>query len=103
MAHDGRGLADGDCLAGAAEDGDVIAQGVAPLTADGHYAAGRVRVRTKGGGVEYVPGAEVDYMDVAARQMVSAATALIPFLEHDDANRALMGSNMMRQAVPLVQ
>ena len=60
-------------------------------------------MRTKGGEVEYVPGDDVDYMDVAARQMVSAATALIPFLEHDDANRALMGANMMRQAVPLVR
>ena len=48
-------------------------------------------------------GDDVDYMDVAARQMVSAATAMIPFLEHDDANRALMGSNMQRQAVPLVR
>jgi DNA-directed RNA polymerase subunit beta len=50
-----------------------------------------------------VPPAEVTYMDVAARQMVSAATAMIPFLEHDDVNRALMGSNMQRQAVPLVK
>src|SRR5665811_1085312 len=85
------------------EDEHVIAQANAPLAADGRYAEERVLVRTKGGEVEYVPGAEVDYMDVAARQMVSAATALIPFLEHDDANRALMGSNMMRQAVPLVR
>jgi len=85
------------------EDEHVIAQANAPLTADGRYAEERVLVRTKGGEVEYVPGADVDYMDVAARQMVSAATALIPFLEHDDPNRALMGSNMMRQAVPLVR
>src|SRR5204863_1316912 len=64
----------------------------------------RVLVRTRGGAeVEYIPGADVDYMDVSPRQMVSAATALIPFLEHDDANRALMGSNMQRQAVPLVR
>ena len=82
----------------------VIAQANAPLTADSHFAEERVLVRTKGGAeVEYIPGAEVDYMDVSARQMVSAATALIPFLEHDDANRALMGSNMQRQAVPLVK
>ena len=63
----------------------------------------RVLVRVKGGEVEYVPAVDVDYIDVSARQMVSAATALIPFLEHDDANRALMGSNMQRQAVPLVR
>jgi DNA-directed RNA polymerase subunit beta len=53
--------------------------------------------------VEYIPAEDVDYMDVSPRQMVSAATAMIPFLEHDDANRALMGSNMMRQAVPLLR
>ncbi|HZL05298.1 MAG TPA: DNA-directed RNA polymerase subunit beta, partial [Coriobacteriia bacterium] len=92
-----------DYLSADEEDKWVIAQANAPLTVDGHYAKERVLVRTKGGEVEYVPGADVDYMDVAARQMVSAATALIPFLEHDDANRALMGSNMMRQAVPLVR
>ena len=85
------------------EDEHVIAQANAPLTPDSHFAEERVLVRTKGGEVEYVPGDAVDYMDVAARQMVSAATALIPFLEHDDANRALMGANMMRQAVPLVR
>jgi len=94
---------DVDYLSADEEDEHVIAQANAPLTADGHYAEERVLVRTKGGEVEYVPGTDVDYMDVAARQMVSAATALIPFLEHDDANRALMGSNMMRQAVPLVR
>jgi DNA-directed RNA polymerase subunit beta len=92
-----------DYLSADEEDEHVIAQANAPLTAEGRYAEERVLVRTKGGEVEYVPGADVDYMDVAARQMVSAATALIPFLEHDDANRALMGSNMMRQAVPLVR
>jgi DNA-directed RNA polymerase subunit beta len=92
-----------DYLSADEEDMHVIAQANAPLMADGTYAEQRVLVRTKGGEVEYVPGADVDYMDVAARQMVSAATALIPFLEHDDANRALMGSNMMRQAVPLVR
>ena len=64
----------------------------------------RARARARQGGeVEYVPAVDVDYIDVSARQMVSAATALIPFLEHDDANRALMGSNMQRQAVPLVR
>jgi DNA-directed RNA polymerase subunit beta len=85
------------------EDEHVIAQANAPLTADGHFAEDRVTVRTKGGEVEYIPPVDVDFMDVSARQMVSAATAMIPFLEHDDANRALMGSNMQRQAVPLVR
>jgi DNA-directed RNA polymerase subunit beta len=60
-------------------------------------------VRTKGGEVDYIPGTGVDYMDVSPRQMVSVATAMIPFLEHDDANRALMGSNMQRQSVPLLR
>src|SRR5699024_2813786 len=62
-----------------------------------------VLVRQKGGEAELRPAGEVDYMDVSPRQMVSVGTALIPFLEHDDANRALMGSNMQRQAVPLVR
>ncbi len=85
------------------EDLYVKAQANAPLNPDGSFAEERVLVRTKGGEIEYIPGVDVDYMDVSARQMVSAATALIPFLEHDDANRALMGSNMQRQAVPLVK
>jgi DNA-directed RNA polymerase subunit beta len=85
------------------EDLYVKAQANAALNPDGTFAEERVLVRTKGGELEYIPGNDVDYMDVSARQMVSAATALIPFLEHDDANRALMGSNMQRQAVPLVK
>ena len=85
------------------EDEHVIAQANAPLTSDNHFSEERVLVRTKGGEVEYLPAVDVDFMDVSARQMVSAATAMIPFLEHDDANRALMGSNMQRQAVPLVK
>jgi DNA-directed RNA polymerase subunit beta len=85
------------------EDRYVIAQANAPLKPNGAFAEDRVLVRTKGGEVEIVPGANVDYMDVSPRQMVSVATALIPFLEHDDANRALMGANMQRQAVPLVR
>ena len=60
-------------------------------------------VRRKGGEVEVIPPDDVDYMDVSPRQMVSVATAMIPFLEHDDANRALMGSNMQRQSVPLLR
>ena len=85
------------------EDKYVIAQANAALNADGTYTEERVLVRTKGGEAIDVPAAEVDYMDVSPRQMVSAATAMIPFLEHDDANRALMGANMQRQAVPLVR
>ncbi|HRA45940.1 MAG TPA: DNA-directed RNA polymerase subunit beta, partial [Phycicoccus sp.] len=86
------------------EDMHVIAQANATLNDEGTaFAHERVLVRVKGGEVEYVPAEDVDYIDVSARQMVSAATALIPFLEHDDANRALMGSNMQRQAVPLVR
>lgn len=85
------------------EDQFVIAQANAPLADDMTFAENRVLVRAKGGETEFVPGTEVDYMDVSARQMVSVATAMIPFLEHDDVNRALMGSNMQRQAVPLVK
>ena len=81
----------------------IIAQANAPLTEDSHFAEARVLVRRRGGEVEYIPAEEVDYMDVSPRQMVSVATAMIPFLEHDDANRALMGANMMRQAVPLLR
>jgi DNA-directed RNA polymerase subunit beta len=92
-----------DYLTADEEDEHVIAQANAPLTTDSHFAESRVLVRRRGGEVEYVIGDEVDYMDVSPRQMVSVATAMIPFLEHDDANRALMGSNMMRQSVPLMR
>jgi DNA-directed RNA polymerase subunit beta len=92
-----------DYLTADEEDRHVIAQANAPLTTDGAFAEARVLVRRKGGEVEFLPPDEVDYMDVSPRQMVSVATAMIPFLEHDDANRALMGSNMQRQAVPLLR
>ncbi len=92
-----------DYLTADQEDEYVIAQANAPLSEDGSFAEERVLVRARGGEVEFIPRDEVDYMDVSARQMVSVATAMIPFLEHDDANRALMGSNMQRQAVPLVR
>jgi len=112
------------------EDLHVIAQANAPVDEDGRFVGDRVLVRkgsrsggvtgrqrsapradvglgTQGVGVTGesadVPPDEVDYMDVSPRQMVSVATALIPFLEHDDANRALMGANMQRQAVPLLR
>ncbi|MDR2380075.1 MAG: DNA-directed RNA polymerase subunit beta [Bifidobacteriaceae bacterium] len=85
------------------EDRYVIAQANAPLEADGTFVEERVLARTRGGEVEYVHASDVSYMDVSPRQMVSVGTAMIPFLEHDDANRALMGANMQRQAVPLVR
>jgi DNA-directed RNA polymerase subunit beta len=100
---DGRVTDDVDYLTADEEDEQVIAQANAPLQDDGTFVEDMITVRRKGGEVELVPPAEVTYMDVAARQMVSAATAMIPFLEHDDVNRALMGSNMQRQAVPLVK
>ncbi|WOO96413.1 DNA-directed RNA polymerase subunit beta [Micrococcus terreus] len=82
-----------------------IAQANAPLNEDGTFQEELVLCRQRGGGGEPVLSSvdDIDYMDVSPRQMVSAATALIPFLEHDDANRALMGANMQRQAVPLLQ
>ena len=92
-----------DYLTADEEDRHVIAQANAPLEADDSFAENRVLVRRKGGEVDYIPPDDVDYMDVSPRQMVSVATAMIPFLEHDDANRALMGSNMQRQAVPLLR
>ena len=85
------------------EDRHVVAQANSPTDAEGRFTESRVLVRRKGGEVEYVQATEVDFMDVSPRQMVSVATAMIPFLEHDDANRALMGANMQRQAVPLVR
>ncbi len=85
------------------EDKVIVAQANAVLLDDGNFRDDRVLARSKGGEVDQVPIEDVDYMDVSPQQMVSAATAMIPFLEHDDANRALMGANMQRQAVPLVQ
>ena len=117
-----------DYLTADDEDLHVIAQANAAVDAQGNFATDRVLVRQgsrsagissqrsvsrsdfgtgQGAGVTgevaNVPPDEVDYMDVSPRQMVSVATALIPFLEHDDANRALMGANMQRQAVPLLR
>ena len=85
------------------EDRFIIAQANQGLGEDGSFTEDRVLARDRKGEADLVLAAEVDYMDVSPRQMVSVATALIPFLEHDDANRALMGSNMQRQAVPLIQ
>jgi DNA-directed RNA polymerase subunit beta len=92
-----------DYLTADEEDRHVVAQANSPTDDSGRFSEERVLVRRKGGEVEFVSATEVDYMDVSPRQMVSVATAMIPFLEHDDANRALMGANMQRQAVPLVR
>jgi DNA-directed RNA polymerase subunit beta len=92
-----------DYLTADEEDRHVIAQANAPINAEGSFVENRVLVRRKGGEVDYIPPDDVDYIDVSPRQMVSVATAMIPFLEHDDANRALMGSNMQRQSVPLLR
>jgi len=94
---------DVDYLTADEEDRYTIAQANAKLDAKNHFAEERVLVRVKHGDVDTVPADDVEYMDVSPRQMVSVATALIPFLEHDDASRALMGANMQRQAVPLIR
>jgi DNA-directed RNA polymerase subunit beta len=92
-----------DYLTASEEDDYVVAQANAPLTSDATFAEPRVLARKKGGEVDLIPTEQIGYMDVSPRQMVSVATSLIPFLEHDDANRALMGANMQRQAVPLLR
>jgi DNA-directed RNA polymerase subunit beta len=92
-----------DYLTADEEDRHVIAQANAELDGRGRFVEERVLCRRKGGEVDYVIPEEVDYMDVSPKQIVSVAAALIPFLEHDDANRALMGANMQRQAVPLLR
>ena len=84
------------------EERFAIAQANAELDANSHLIGERIYCR-KGEGFELVEPSKVEFMDVSPKQVVSVATALIPFLEHDDANRALMGSNMMRQAVPLLE
>jgi DNA-directed RNA polymerase subunit beta len=98
----GKVTTDIDYLTASEEDEYIVAQANAPLTKDSHFAETRVLARRKGGEVDLFPADEIGYMDVSPRQMVSVATSLIPFLEHDDANRALMGANMQRQAVPLL-
>ena len=89
-------------LAAEIEEGKVIAQGNAPLNDDGTFIRERVKARLDADFPIVAPG-EVELMDVSPTQIASIAASLIPFLEHDDANRALMGSNMMRQAVPLLR
>lgn len=92
-----------DYLTADEEDRFVVAQANVEHDADGKITAESVTVRVKNGDIQVVAPESVDYLDVSPRQMVSVATAMIPFLEHDDANRALMGANMQRQAVPLVR
>jgi DNA-directed RNA polymerase subunit beta len=92
-----------DYLTADEEDRHVIAQANAMLDTDGNFIEERILVHRKGGELEFIGPDGIDYMDVSPRQMVSVATAMIPFLEHDDANRALMGANMQRQAVPLLR
>ena len=84
------------------EKGHFIAQASSPVDDEGHFIDEQVLCRVAGEDPTLIARDRVDYMDVSARQMVSVATAFIPFLEHDDANRALMGANMQRQAVPLL-
>ena len=84
------------------EERKIIAQANEPLDSEGHFVNARVASRGEGGEIDLIPKERIDYMDVSPKQVVSVATAMIPFLENDDANRALMGSNMQRQAVPLL-
>ncbi len=84
------------------EEDKIVAQANEPLDSKGNFINMKVASRGRGGDVDLVPKEVVDYMDVSPKQVVSVATAMIPFLENDDANRALMGSNMQRQAVPLM-
>ncbi len=99
---DGRVTKEVNYLNADQEDEFTIAQANAPIDEKGNFLNERVKCRNKGEFPVVLPE-QVDYMDVAPSQIVSAGAALIPFLEHDDANRALMGSNMQRQAVPLLQ
>jgi DNA-directed RNA polymerase subunit beta len=84
------------------EDRHSIAQANAHTDGDGHFTESRISVRRNQQFLFETPD-HIDYMDVSPKQIVSVSAALIPFLEHDDANRALMGSNMQRQAVPLLR
>jgi DNA-directed RNA polymerase subunit beta len=90
-----------DYLTADREESFIIAQANVPIDDRGRFQGDKVNCRWKGDFLDVEPG-RVDYMDVSPKQLVSVAAGLIPFLEHDDANRALMGSNMQRQAVPLL-
>jgi DNA-directed RNA polymerase subunit beta len=101
VVRDGKVMDELEWLDANKEEDVVIAQANAPLNEDGTFVDELVLCRQKGD-VPLVPPDRIDFMDVAPEQLVSIAAALIPFLEHDDANRALMGSNMQRQSVPLL-
>src|SRR5579859_4259279 len=98
---DGRVTDDIEFLTADREEQYIVAQANSPIDGRGHFTTERVVCRARGEFVDVEP-ARVDYMDISPKQLVSVAASLIPFLEHDDANRALMGSNMQRQAVPLL-
>ena len=102
MVEDGRATDQIRYLTADVEDRYIIAQANEPLNKDGSFVSQRVVCRLRDD-IVIVPADQVDYMDVSPKQLVSIATALIPFLENDDAGRALMGSNMQRQAVPLMK
>ncbi|NLW39947.1 MAG: DNA-directed RNA polymerase subunit beta [Tissierellia bacterium] len=85
------------------EDEFIIAQSNEPLDEESRFVNKRIIARGKDGAIDIYPSSEIDYMDVSPKQIVSVGTAMIPFLENDDANRALMGANMQRQAVPLLK
>jgi DNA-directed RNA polymerase subunit beta len=101
MVKDGKVSDKIDYLTADQEEGKVIAQANSELDEKNHF-VGKVTVRQDGEFLE-VPASEVHYMDVSPKQVISIAAGMIPFLEHDDANRALMGANMQRQGVPLLQ
>ncbi len=98
---DGRVTDQIDYLTGDREENYLVAQANSPVDDKGNFTAPTVSIRYRGDFLEVEP-AKVHYMDVSPKQLVSVAAGLIPFLEHDDANRALMGSNMQRQGVPLI-
>ncbi len=98
----GRVLNEVEYLSAAQEDRYAVAQANAPLDSKGRFTKELVAVR-KRDRIDRVPPKQVNYMDVSPKQLVSITTSMIPFLEHDDANRALMGSNMQRQAIPLIR
>jgi DNA-directed RNA polymerase subunit beta len=99
--ENGRVTSQIDYLTGDREENYIVAQANAVIDEKGHFQTARVTCRCRGDFIDVEPP-KVDYMDVSPKQLVSVAAGLIPFLEHDDANRALMGSNMQRQAVPLL-
>ncbi|MEX2435122.1 MAG: DNA-directed RNA polymerase subunit beta [Balneolaceae bacterium] len=100
---DGKVTSEVEYLAAEQEDETVIAQANAPLTEDGNFENESIFSRFRDSNVGLAKPDQVEFMDVSANQITSLAAALIPFIEHDDANRALMGSNMQRQAVPLLR